>query len=163
MMEYQKIRDSVKGALKLIDDIWRVTKAGEVIRLNFIGATSTEVSCLFYNRRFFFKLEELGVNYFITKGEAQQKAAEYLAEVTKYVSKSKLKRISSLKEGDRIWVKSKIGVSEAYLSTSHYDKNSLALIEEWEIDDDYGGRYDDAVYPLSEYGKTWALTKEELE
>ena len=161
-MEYQKIRDSVKSALKLIDDIWRVTKAGEVIRLSLIGATPAGVSCSFYDRRFFFRWDELGVSCFITKGEAQQKAAEYLAEVTRYVSKSKLKRISSLKEGDRVWEKYRSGVYETCLSIPHYDKDSLALIDEWEIDDDYGGHYNDHAYLLSEYGKTWALTKEEL-
>ena len=134
------------------------------------------VNCLFYpsvdhryikgkygKKQLCFKWEDLGVKFFLTHKEAYDKAEEYKARVTKYVSLDTLEKICKLRYPGIFYEVRHLDIDEVYVEEySYFDKNDLAFINVIETDSDYE-RYYEETYPLSEYGKTWALTKNELE
>ena len=69
-----------------------------------------------------------------------------------------IKRINKLKADSVIWTND----GERTLEHPYYDGQKRALCNWIEYDDDYGGGYYEDEYPLSEYGKTWALTAKEM-
>lgn len=46
---------------------------------------------------------------------------------------------------------------------NEYDKSSQKFLISSAYDDDWGGGYESEEFPISEYGKTWAICKKDLE
>lgn len=114
-------------------------------------------------KEIYFKWEDLNKKFYLTKEQAEEEAKKYLDSVLKYVDLKTLKKIVKIKSNDKFYY---VENNHIYTSTlesySHWNKYRKMFIEIIEYDDDYGGGYHENEYPISEYGKTWALTRKEL-
>ena len=146
----------------LDNGIYYFNKLGEVHSLRDVMVDYTKITGLSY-RRCSFKWKDLGVKFWLTKEAAKENADSYINEITKYISLSILKKITKLKENDSIWIKDNLNVRKRVIQTyAYYGKQDLTFVNIVEYDDDYGGSFEEELYPISEYGKTWALTEKEL-
>lgn len=149
---------------KVLACIYTYDRFGKVIILPSPVIQYQVVMARIGQTKFFFKLSELGTKYFVSLEECTDKAKKYLSEVKKYVSISTLKKFRKSKNNKISFYDIKSGLL-SYESPDYfyYDKYKLALMCFYEYDDGLCGGVIEAEYPLNEYGKTWALTREELE
>lgn len=149
----------------IVNAIYIYDKTGKTIELHSPLVGKSKVFAELGGRRFSYWFRDLGVMFFTTKEECDKKAADYLARVRQFVPLRVLKKIVRLKYGDKLYQLDKSGkINEYEIDDDHwFDRQSLTLNNTWDIDDDYGGRYYTDVFPLADYGKTWAFSKEELE
>lgn len=151
--------------MQVLDDgIYYFNKLGDVYGLSSIMVNYEKITGLSFRRQCSFKWEDLGVKFWLTKEEAEEQATSYINEITKYISLSTLKKITKLNANNTIWVKDESRIWKNDIEEyAYYNKKDLTFVNPVEYDDDYGGGFTVELYPISEYGKTWALTKEELE
>lgn len=148
----------------LDNGIYYFTKLGDVYGLSNTMVDYEKITGLSFRRQCSFKWEDLGVKFWLTKEEAEEQATAYKNEITKYISLSTLKKITKLDTSKTIWVKDEKRIWENDVEQyAYYSKKDLTFVNPVEYDDDYGGGFTEELYPISEYGKTWALTKEVLE
>lgn len=146
--------------------IWYYNRLGAVGEIPFPTVDNFYVKCRIYKKQFCFRWEDIHRKFFPSKEEAEREAKRYLDDVLPYVSLDTLKKIINLKEDSEFYYieKGYDRIDCDHLEKwSHWNKYKRAFIVMVEYDDDYGGGLDEWEYPISEYGKTWALTKEELE
>ena len=156
--EYKKIIINV-----IENGIWYFNRLGQVNHLSYPNVDSSHIRGNKGSTHMNFSWSDLNKKFYLTEKEAQEKAQEYIDNFSKYISLKTLKKICKLKENDIFYEKTEIfGVISCSIDNCYYDKYELALIVLAEYDDDFGGGYKVYTYPLSQYGKTWALTKEEI-
>ncbi len=154
--------------LKVLEDgIWYYNTYGKVCHLSYTVVSTHCIRGKNWGRNMQFKWENLKKKFWLTKEEAEKEASKYLEKLKKInISVSLLKRINefinSKKSDCHFYIIDEYGLGETSPDFYFFDKNKLALICEYEYDDDYGGGLDEEEYPLVKYGKTWALTEEEL-
>ena len=111
-----------------------------------------------------FLISDLNKTWFINKAACSCAAAKYLSSLP--VSVNIVKKISKLTKEDTIWYKNDNGRIDYFILSAYESFYYLPTEQCFECYYDYDnglyceGRADQ--FPLSEYGKTWALTKEEL-
>ncbi len=151
--------------LQVIENgIYYYNKFGEIGAFHHPEVDYERIKSQIGKKIFSFKWKDLNVKFWLTKEEAETKAQEYLNSINKYIDLELLKKICELKEDDTFYYKENdIIYDERIESFSHYDKQKLAFVRIVEYDNDYICGYDEYEHPISEYGKTWALTREELE
>lgn len=152
--------------------VYYYNRFGEVLHFITSNVNLERITCKYGRKNFYFGYDDFGVKWFLSHEEATKKAQEYIEEVTKYISLDTLQKINKLKRKDVIFIKNeKMRIENVrldYLDNWFYDKFKKAFV----IMDEFawfGDEYFDEDNPvgayllLSKYGKTWALTKEELE
>lgn len=116
-----------------------------------------------YKKQCCFKIEEFGKTWWLTYTLAKLETQKYIDEIKKYVSLKTLKKVLKLKPYNKIFLKDNEEIIEQELGDYvYFDKHKKALIEIIEYDDDFGGYQKINEYYISDYGRTWTLTKEEL-
>lgn len=154
----------------LYKGVYYYTRFGEVLHLMTSNANLERITCKYGRKEFYFKYEDFGEKWFLSREVATKKAQEYIEEITKSISLETLKKIVKLKKEDVIFIKDKYGIGEENLYDYHflYDKTKKAFIltsydDNFVSGNYYGNGYESDLYLLiSDYGKTWALTEEEL-
>lgn len=154
----------------LHNGVYYCSRFGEVLHLITLNVNLDYITCKYGRKQFYFKYEDFGEKWFLSYEVATKKAQEYIEEITKYISLETLKKIVKLKKEDVIFIKDKYGIGEENLYDYHflYDKTKKAFILTSYDDNFVGGNYYDNGYEsdlyllISDYGKTWALTKEEI-
>lgn len=154
----------------LHNGIYYYSRFGEVLHLTTLNVNLDYITCKYGRKQFYFKYEDFGEKWFLSYEVATKKAQEYIEEITKYISLETLKKIVKLKKEDVIFIKDKYGIGEENLYDYHflYDKTKKAFIltsydDNFVSGNYYGNGYESDLYLLiSDYGKTWALTKEEI-
>lgn len=110
-----------------------------------------------------FNLDDFNKKWWLFKDLAVEEADKYLEEINKYINLKTLKKIVKLESGSTIFVKNDTEIYEKELEENvFYDKYKKALIECYDIDDDYYYKSIENKYKICDYGKTWALTEKEL-
>lgn len=150
--------------LEVLDEgkIYYYNRLGKVVELNCNCVTPVGAICNLGATKFYFKYEDFNKKWFLSSTLAHTCAQEYKKQIC-CIRQNILKKIIKLKAGDTIFIKEKGFDIYAFYSTVlgsyvYYDKYRLSLISI--IEDDYE---EETEYKLSDYGKTWALTQEELE
>ena len=155
----------------LYKGVYYYNKFGKVLHFITSDDNLLYITCKYGRKKFYFAYDDFGGKWFLSYEVASKKAQEYLEEITKYISLKTLKKIVKLKEGSTIFSKNEEGIIDKYIinhyDTCYYDKikKAFVIINEYA---DFGDEYfddDDSVgayFWISNYGKTWALTKEEL-
>lgn len=111
-----------------------------------------------------FSISDLNKKWFISKEACACAVSEYLSSLP--VPVSVVKKISKLTKEDKIWYKNDDGKVDCFglndYESFYYFPTEKCLECYYDYDNGFycEGRADQ--FPLSEYGKTWALTKEEL-
>lgn len=127
-----------------------------------IGNTYVKSSIL---HKVSFPISDLNKTWFINKDECTCAVSKYLSSLP--VPVSIVKKISKLTEGDPIWYKKDDGKVDYFELDGWGGFAYLPTEQCFECYYDYdNGLYEETrteQFPLSEYGKTWALTKEELD
>lgn len=147
------------------EGVWYYNKLGKIGHLSFPTVDFKYIKGKLFSYTCCFSWMDINKKFFLTEQEAQKSAQEYLDEVLKYVNLTTLMKIVKLTKNDILYLNHKSNayirerVLEAY---SHWDKYNRAFVVVTEYDDDWGGGCYEEEYPISEYGKTWALTEEEL-
>ena len=111
-----------------------------------------------------FLISDLNKTWFINKAECSCAVAKYISSLPVLVSV--VKKISKLTKKDTIWYKDDDGKVKCFVLDDYESFYYLPTEQCLECYYDYdNGLYCEGraeEFPLSEYGKTWALTKEEL-
>lgn len=162
--KYQLMLDSLHNG------VYYCSRFGEVLHLTTLNVNLDYITCKYGRKQFYFKYEDFDEKWFLSYEVATKKAQEYIEEITKYISLETLKKIVKLKKEDVIFIKDKYGIGEENLYDYHflYDKTKKAFIltsydDNFVSGNYYGNGYESDLYLLiSDYGKTWALTKEEI-
>lgn len=155
----------------LHNGVYYCSRFGEVLHLTTLNVNLDYITCKYGRKQFYFKYEDFGEKWFLSYEVATKKAQEYIEEITKYTSLETLKKIVKFKKGCTIFLKNGEGIIDNYTiriyDTCYYDKikKAFVIIDEYSY---FGDEYFDeddpvgAYFWISSYGKTWALTKEEL-
>lgn len=126
-----------------------------------IGRTYVKSSIL---PRLKFSISDLNKTWFINKDECKCAVSKYISSLP--VSIDIIKRIDKLTEKDTIWYKNDDGKVSSFELDDYESFYYLPTEQCLECYYDYdNGLYCETradSFPLLEYGKTWALTKEEL-
>ena len=158
-------KPDVNIIIKVLNDgIYYYNKFGNVGYVNDVSISYKGISGSL-NRRMpvYFKWEDLGIKFWLTKEEAEKNAEIYRNEIIKYISLEDFKKITKFKAGNTIYEKDEKNIWETTLGIYfHYSKSDLAFVNVIEYDDDYGGGYEEKLYYINQYGKTWALDREGL-
>lgn len=158
----------------LENGIFYFDKFGKVVHLCSVDINTEAIKGHRGQRQIYFKWEGLNKKIFLTKEDAEKEASKYLEKikelkitlklierVNKYVTK-----FNRFNNRFYFYVKDKKGKEYDIYDTipdyCFFDKERLALVCEYEYDDDYSTHYDEREYPLKDYGKTWAFSKEEI-
>ncbi len=111
-----------------------------------------------------FPISDLNKKWFIDKEACVCAASEYLNSLP--VSIDIIKRITELTKEDKIWYKNDNGKVDCFGLDEYESFYYLPTEQRLECYYDYdNGLYCETrtePFPLSEYGKTWALTKEDF-
>lgn len=111
-----------------------------------------------------FPISDLNKTWFINKESCTCAASKYISSLP--VPVSIVKKISKLTKKDTIWYKDDDGDIDCFGLDEYESFYYLPTEQCFECYYDYyNGLYDETraeQFPLSEYGKTWALTKEQL-
>lgn len=150
---------------KMIDNIYFYDKLGRVVHIAFPSIEYRSIKFNLGKTKFKFDFKDLGIKFFLSYADCEAAAKQYLCSVETCMPISTFKKVCRLKEDDMIFCRNEDGrVFEDPIPRMHYyDKHRFGLVCFYEYDDDYGGGYEEVLIPLTEYGKTWALTKEELQ
>lgn len=147
----------------LDNGIYYYTRYGIVKHISPVEIGRTYVkSCI--SSRVSFSISDLNKKWFINKETCACAVSEYLSSLP--VSINIVKRINKLTKEDKIWYKNDNGKVDCFGLDDYESFYYLPTEQRLECYYDYDnglyceGRADE--FPLSEYGKTWALTKEEL-
>ena len=126
-----------------------------------IGYTYVKSSIL---PRLKFSISDLNKTWFINKDACNRAVSEYISSLP--VSIDIIKRIDKLTKKDTIWYKNNDGKVKSFVLDDYGEFAYLPTEQCFECYYDYdNGLYCETraePFPLLEYGKTWALTKEEL-
>lgn len=161
---------NIKGniIIKVLEEgIWYYNVYGKICHLSSPEIDTQYIKGKNWGRNTCFKWENLKKKFWLTKEEVEKEASKYLEKLKKLnISISLLKRIVKFLNSKRtdscFYTVREYGIDDTSPDYCFFDKDKLALICEYEYDDDYCGGYDEFEYPLAKYGKTWALTEEEL-
>ena len=154
--------DIIKQVLE--NGIYYFNKFGEVHYLSSPKVDCDSIIGRKYGKECYFKWENLNKKFWLIEEEAKTEAQKYLDEILRYINLKRLKKICNLKVNDSIYYKEGKNIFDTTIenSFSNFHKDILAFVNIIEYDDDYGSKYDEKEFPISEYGKTWALTEGEL-
>ena len=140
------------------------TRYGNIkqVRQAEIGSTYVKSSIL---HKICFPISDLNKTWFINEAACTCAVSKYISSLP--VSINIVKRINKLTKEDKIWYKKDDGKVD-YFGLDDYESFYYLPTEQClECYYDYdNGLYCESraeQFPLSEYGKTWALTKKELE
>lgn len=133
---------------------------GEVLHFTTSNVNLERITCKYGRKEFYFKYEDFGEKWFLSYDVATKKAQEYIEEITKYISLNTLQKIDELKKKDMIFIRNeKMGIESILLcdwNNWFYDKTKKAFVIMQEIN------FDVIDFLIADYGKTWALTANEL-
>ena len=147
------------------DGVWYYNKLGKVGCLPSPTVDSQYIKGKLFGYSCCFDWVDINKSFFLSEQQAQKEAQKYLDEVLKYINITTLTKIVKLTKNDilHLYHKDNDYIEDRTLEAySHWDKYNRAFIVVTEYDDDWGGGCYEEEYPISEYGKTWALTEEEL-
>lgn len=158
--------DFIKKCLQ--NKIYSFNKFGEVKELYGQKISEIGVHRKMGTHNYTYTWEKFGVYWFFDEEECKQKANEYLQSLGMPVQKFKkiYNYITNHNSYDgTIYCKHEDGtIHEGNLGHyNDYDKSSQTFVMRYEYDDDWGSRYESEELPISEYGKTWAICKKDLE
>lgn len=166
----QEIKDAV---LKVLENgIYYFDKFGKVVHLYSVDINTEAIKGHRGKRQIYFKWESLNKKFFLTQDDVEKEASKYLEKIKELKITLKLiekvnKYITKFNRFDNqfyFYVKdsNKNRIYDTIPDYCFFDKDKLALICEYEYDDDYSTHYDEEEYPLKDYGKTWAFKESEL-
>ena len=160
---------NITALLTELKHIFIYDKLGKCIELFSPVLDYNKIKTRIGNTTLKFEWKDLGVKFFSNKETCEKAAKEYLERVTQFVSLKTFKKILRLMNIQKEIVfyrrnkKGKVEATEVD-EVNWFDKQTLTLVSiyYWDDGEGYGGE-DRVEYPLSTYGKDWALTREELE
>lgn len=168
----QEIKDAVLEVLE--NGIYYYDRYGKVSHLYAVDVNTNVIKRKIGTRQIYFKWEDLNKKFFLNEESAIMKANEYLDKLKELnITLSLIKKVfkfvkdfNSYSYDSTLYEKVVRGDNTyTYDATPNYcffDKEKLALICEYEYDDDYGGGYTETEYPLKDYKRTWAFKESEL-
>ena len=153
----------------LINKMYSFNKFGEVKEFYGDKISKYGVHRKMGNHNHTYTWEKFGIYWFFDEEECKKKANEYLQSLGMPISK--FKRIynyftkHNIYDDKPIYCKNEDGkIHEGELGDyNEYDKSSQKFLISSAYDDDWGGGYETEEFPISEYGKTWAIYKKDLE
>lgn len=153
----------------LISKMYSFNKFGEVKEFYGDKISKYGVHRKMGNRNHTYAWEKFGVYWFFDKTYCEQKACEYVQKLGMPISK--FKRIynyitkHSAYDDKPIYCKNEDGkIYEGHLGDyNEYDKISQKFVMTFEYYTDWGSECETEEFPISEYGKTWAIYKKDLE
>lgn len=160
--------DFVKHCLQ--ETMYSFDKFGETKEFSAHNIDQSGVHRKMGNHNHTYTWEKFGVYWFFSKEECEKKANEYIQKLGIPVSKFKrvynyINNYDSYLNDKALYYKDKDGkIYESHLGDINiYEKDTQQFVMAYEYDDDWGGGYDTEEFPISEYGKTWAIYKKDLE